>query len=157
MSVPRSAAHARRRGSCRWRGDIPKWKLSPRSYNGQTNYLTLKNGTFNGGSGITVDSFKIPEQVPIAILTDEWTASSGEAVLVAFRGMENVRTFGAATAGYVSVNTVYQLYDGVQLWLTIAADVAPRTSEVFCEDPISPDVLTNEPEKEAAAWIETVA
>ena len=125
--------------------------------NGQTNYLTLKNGTFNGGSGITVDSFKIPEQVPIAILTDEWTASSGEAVLVAFRGMENVRTFGAATAGYVSVNTVYQLYDGVQLWLTIAADVAPRTSEVFCEDPISPDVLTNEPEKEAAAWIETVA
>ncbi|MBQ1411914.1 MAG: S41 family peptidase [Clostridia bacterium] len=124
--------------------------------NGQTNYLTLKNGAFNGGSGITVDSFKMPEQLPIAILTDEWTASSGEAVLVAFRGMENVRTFGAATAGYVSVNTVYQLYDGVQLWLTIAADVAPRTSEVFCEDPISPDVLTDEPEKEAAAWIESV-
>ena len=125
--------------------------------NGQTNYLTLKNGVFNGGSGITVDSFKMPEQLPIAILTDEWTASSGEAVLLAFRGLENVRTFGSPTAGYPSVNTVYSLYDGVQLWLTVAADVAPRTGEVFCEDPVSPDVLTDEPEKEAAAWIETVS
>ena len=124
--------------------------------NGQMHHLTLKNGAFNGGSGITVDSFKMPEQLPIAILTDEWTASSGEAVLLAFRGLENVRTFGSPTAGYASVNTVHSLYDGVQLWLTVAADVAPRTGEVFCEKPISPDVLTDEPEKEAAAWIETV-
>ena len=124
--------------------------------NGQTNYLTLKNGVFNGGSGITVDSFKMPEQLPIAILTDEWTANSGEAVLLPFRGMKNVRTFGSPTAGYASVNTVYSLYDGVQIWLTVAADVAPRTGEVFCEKPISPDVLTDEPEKEAATWIETV-
>ena len=124
--------------------------------NGQMHHLTLKNGAFNGGSGITVDSFKMPERLPIAILTDERTASSGEAVLLAFRGLENVRTFGSPTAGYASVNTVYSLYDGVQLWLTVAADVAPRTGEVFCDDPISPDVLTDEPEKEAAAWIETV-
>ena len=103
--------------------------------------------------GVTVDSFKMPENLPIAILTDEWTASSGEAVLLAFRGMENVRTFGAATAGYASVNMVYSLYDGAQLWLTVAADVCVRTGEVFSEDPVSPDVLTDEPEKEAAAWI----
>lgn len=121
--------------------------------NGQVNKIKLKNGVCSGGSGITVDSFKIPENLPIAILTDEWTASSGEAVLLAFRGMENVRTFGAATAGYASVNMVYSLYDGAQLWLTVAADVCVRTGEVFCEDPVSPDVLTDEPEKEAAAWI----
>lgn len=48
----------------------------------------------------------MPENLPIAILTDEWTASSGEAVLLAFRGMENVRTFGAANAGYAGVNMV---------------------------------------------------
>lgn len=122
--------------------------------NGQMNMMTLKNGAFNGGSGITVDSFKMPAHLRIAILTDEWTASSGEAVLLAFRGMENIRTFGAPTAGYASVNTVCPLYDGAQLWLTVAADVSVRTGEVFCEDPISPDVLTDEPEKDAAAWIE---
>ena len=122
--------------------------------NGQINYLTLQNGAFNGGSGIAVGSFKMRDKLPVAILTDEWTASSGEAVLLAFRGMRNVRTFGSPTAGYASVNTVYSLYDGAQLWLTVAADVAPRTGEVFCEDPVSPDVPTDEPEKEAAAWIE---
>ena len=124
--------------------------------NGQMNKMTLKDGSFSGGSGITVESFKMPEHLPIAILTDEWTASSGEAVLLAFRGMENVRTFGAPTAGYASVNTVYTLYDGAQLWLTVAADVCVRTGEVFCEDPVSPDVLTEEPEKEAAAWIDAL-
>ena len=36
--------------------------------NGQINMMTLKNGTCNGGSGITVDSFKMPDHIPIAII-----------------------------------------------------------------------------------------
>lgn len=85
------------------------------------------------------------------------TASSGEAVLLAFRGMENVRTFGSSTAGYASANMSFPLYGGARLVLTVGADVVPRTGEVFCEDPIPPEVLTDSPEQEAAAWIRGAA
>ena len=122
--------------------------------NGQLHAMTLKDGHFSGGSRIKSESFKMPITIPIAILTDERTASSGEAVLLAFRGMENVRSFGAPTAGYASANTVFRLYDGTQVVLTIGADVCVRTREVFCEDPIPPDVLSDNPEQDAVAWIE---
>ena len=121
--------------------------------NGHREPMTLTDGAFTGGSGIKVESFKMPETIPIAILTNEWTGSSGEAVLLAFRGLDNVRSFGSPTAGYASANTVFRLYDGTQIVLTIGADVALRTDEVFCEDPILPDVLTDSPEQDAAAWI----
>ena len=65
----------------------------------------------------------------------------------------NVRSFGSPTAGYASTNTIFRLYDGTQIVLTVGADVALRTGEVFCEEPIPPDVLTDSPEQEAAAWI----
>ena len=113
--------------------------LGTRYASGQMNTMTLAN--------------KMPETIPIAILTDEWTGSSGEAVLLAFRGLENVRSFGSPTAGYASTNTIFRLYDGTQIVLTVGADVALRTGEVFCEEPIPPDVLTDSPEQEAAAWI----
>ena len=95
----------------------------------------------------------MPETIPIAILTDEWTASSGEAVLLAFRGLKNVRSFGAPTAGYASTNTVFKLYDGTQIVLTVGADAVPRTGEIFCDEPIVPDILTDFPERDAAEWI----
>ena len=120
---------------------------------GMVKTMTLTEGTFSGGSGIAFESFKMPETVPVAILTDEWTASSGEAVLLAFRGLENVRSFGAPTAGYASTNTVFRLYDGTQIVLTVGADFVPRTGEVFCDEPIEPDVRTDRPEEAAADWI----
>lgn len=133
-------------------GDVLGWQLA----SGQTGTMTLKDGTFSGGSGISVESFKMPSNTPVAILTDEWTGSSGEAVLLAFLGMDNVRTFGAATAGYASMNMILDLYDGAQLQLTVGADVSVRTGKLYCEDPIEPDVVTEHPEEDAAAWIESL-
>ena len=127
--------------------------LGVRYANGQMNTMTLADGAFSGGSEMKVESFKMLETIPIAILTDEWTGSSGEAVLLAFRGLENVRSFGSPTAGYASTNTIFHLYDGTQIVLTVGADVVLRTGEVFCEEPISPDALTGSPEQDAAAWI----
>jgi C-terminal processing protease CtpA/Prc len=89
---------------------------------------------------------------PVALLTDENTASSGEATLLCFRGLKNTRTFGAPTAGYASANKPYPMPDGSKLVLTISCDVA-RTGEIFCDDPIEPDVLTDKPLEEALAWI----
>ena len=133
---------------------LPDGQLLGTQYcNGRREAMTLTEGTFTGGSGIKVESFKMLETIPVAILTNEWTGSSGEAVLLAFRGLDNVCSFGSPTAGYASTNTVFRLVDGTQIVLTVGADVALRTDEVFCEEPISPDVLTDTPEQDAAAWI----
>ena len=95
---------------------------------------------------------KFPESVPVAILTNEWTASSGEATLLCFRGLPNVRTFGIPTAGYASANIPYNLSDGYRLVVTTSCDMA-RTGEVFCDDPIAPDVLSENPIEDAVAWM----
>ena len=89
---------------------------------------------------------------PVAILTDEATASSGEAVLLSFRGLDNARVFGSPTAGYASANESIIFYNGSILALTISCNIA-RTGEVFCEDPIVPDVETDSPEEDALSWL----
>lgn len=94
-----------------------------------------------------------PIDCPVALLTDDWTGSSGEAVLICFRGLENTRTFGLPTAGYCSCNQPFALPGGSQLVLTIGEDVA-RTGEVFCDDPIAPDVLTESPFEDALEWLD---
>ena len=93
-----------------------------------------------------------PINSPVALLTDEWTGSSGEAVLLCFRGLTNARTFGTPTAGYASCNQSFNLPGGSQLVLTTGEDVA-RTGEVFCDDPINPDMLTETPFEAALEWI----
>ena len=46
-----------------------------------------------------------------------------------------------------------QAQEYAQIVLTVGAHVVLRTGEVFCEEPILPDVLTDSPEQEAVAWI----
>ncbi len=114
--------------------------------------VKLSDGSVTGGgSNMTVDEEQIVN-VPVAILQNEWTASSGEATLLAFRGLKYAKTFGKASAGYCSCNTVYYLYDGTTMQLTIGSNVA-RTGEEFCEDPIAPDVETETPLEVAEKWI----
>ena len=93
-----------------------------------------------------------PINCPVALLTDDWTGSSGEAVLICFRGLPNTRTFGSPTAGYCSCNQPFALPGGSQLVLTIGEDIA-RTGETFCDDPIAPDVLTETPFEKALDWL----
>ncbi len=93
-----------------------------------------------------------PINCPVALLTDDWTGSSGEAVLICFRGLTNTRTFGSPTAGYCSCNQPFALPGGSQLVLTIGEDIA-RTGEAFCDDPIAPDVWTETPFENALEWL----
>lgn len=115
--------------------------------------VTLKNGVVsNAGTG---GKSLYPDEklnVPVAILTDDMTASSGEALTLCFRGLERTRTFGAPTAGYTSVNMLYNMYDGAQMYLTVAFDKA-RTGEIFKETPIEPDVATDSPLEAALEWL----
>ena len=66
---------------------------------------------------------------PVLVLTDERTASSGEAVVVAFRGAPGVRSCGRATHGFSTANDVVVLPDGATLLITCAA-LADRTGTV---------------------------
>lgn len=113
---------------------------------GTTDVVIDGNSVTGGGTPTTTSGGKL--EVPVAVLTDGVTASSAEATLLAFRGLDNVRTFGEPTAGYASANMVIDYPDGRSLMLTTAKDKA-RTGEEFAEDPIAPDA----PESELDSWL----
>ncbi len=56
----------------------------------------------------------------VAVLTDTLTASSGEAVVVAFKGRKHTRSFGAGTCGVSTSRSRFYLSDGSVLLLTTA-------------------------------------
>lgn len=89
---------------------------------------------------------------PTAIVVDSLTASSGEAVMICFMGLDGVKSFGTPTAGYASANTPITLSDGAVMVLTTGCDVA-RDGSIYCDDPIVPDVVTEAPMQEALQWI----
>ncbi len=132
---------------------LPDGELMYYHYRSYDVPVTLKDGVIsNAGTG---GKSLYPEEklnVPVAILTDGMTASSGEALTLCFRGLENVKTFGAPTAGYTSVNMLYNMYDGAQMYLTVAFDKA-RTGEIFKETSIEPDVATDSPLEAALEWL----
>jgi C-terminal processing protease CtpA/Prc len=74
---------------------------------------------------------------PVAVLTSELTASSGEAVTIAFRNRPEARSFGGPTAGVPTVNTGEVLSDGAVIILTVGV-MADRTGQTY-EYRIMPD------------------
>lgn len=134
---------------------LPDGTLVSYQYAGYELPVTLEGGALtNAGSGGTVLYPDEKLAVPVAILTDERTASSAELLLLCFRGLDDTRSFGAPTAGYCSVNQCFRLYDGTQMYLTVAADRA-RTGEVFESEPIGPDETAASPESAALAWLKS--
>jgi C-terminal processing protease CtpA/Prc len=70
------------------------------------------------------------ESPPVAVLYGPNTASSGEAVAIAFRGRRLARSFGQPTSGLSTANATYPLSDGAHLVLTVAID-ADRTGQLY--------------------------
>ena len=114
---------------------------------------SLKKGISLEGKTYYVDHEKIID-VPIAILTSNFTASSGEAVLMSLMGLDNVKSFGQETAGFNSYNTVYQ-YGGKYILLLTTHMMQARDGSIFYEEPIQPDVVTDQPMEEALKWLES--
>jgi len=111
--------------------------------------VSVSGNAVNGG-GSALETAGGKWDAPVAVLVDGDTASSAEATMLAFRGLDNSRSFGVPTAGYASANMVYDFPDGSALMLTIAKDKA-RTGEIFSEDPVQPDELGDE--DAALAWL----
>jgi C-terminal processing protease CtpA/Prc len=82
----------------------------------------------------------------VAVLTNEGVASSGEAVVVAFRGRPNTRSFGARTCGVPTSNAGHTLSDGAVLFVTDAVDGDRNRnrydSPIFPDEPIADSSTT---------------
>ena len=63
------------------------------------------------------------DELPVAVLHDERTASAAEGVVVAFHGQDRVTTLGRATAGVPTGNVAYALADGSMLAVTVSVAV----------------------------------
>lgn len=79
---------------------------------------------------------------PVAVLIDGGTASSAEAVAVAFTGVPAARSYGAATRGFSTGNETVRLPDGALLTIT-SCRFADRTGRAY-EGPLTPDVVTDD-------------
>ena len=71
---------------------------------------------------VTVDEpYRLLNSLPkIAILSSKRLASSGEAILIAFKKQFNVRVFGTDSCGLSTSNSMFKLSDGSELYLTTA-------------------------------------
>lgn len=75
----------------------------------------------------------------VAVLHDSLTASSGEAMAVAFRGRPFARSFGTETWGVSTANQGFQLSDGAVMFLTVST-MADRDGTLYGQR-IIPDEL----------------
>lgn len=80
---------------------------------------------------------------PVAVLTGLSTSSSGEAIVIAFRGRPDTRSFGKATSGLSTATREIELSDGA--WLILAVSTfTDRTGQVYGSK-IAPDEIVNQP------------
>lgn len=89
----------------------------------------------------------------VAVLTDTLTASSGEAITVAFKNRPKTKSFGWPTYGVSTSNEGFTLSDGSRMLLTVAT-FADRKKVKYGRK-IQPDIICN-PElavNEAVKWL----
>jgi C-terminal processing protease CtpA/Prc len=124
--------------------EVEKWKY--------------KDGKSSIGSMLTCESnhvhAPIGAQVPMAVLTGPMTGSAGEALVIAFSGRSNTRTFGRETLGVPFANKTYILPDGSQL-LIAAQYLVNRNGKVVENGTIKPDEQVEDSRVIASAsrWI----
>jgi hypothetical protein len=79
----------------------------------------------------------------VAVLTNNRTASSGEAIVVAFRGRPKTRSFGTPTYGVSTANQGYPLSDGAIIYLTVAI-MADRKGNLYGQKIVPDEIVKGE-------------
>jgi carboxyl-terminal processing protease len=87
---------------------------------------------------------------PVAVLIGPSTCSSGEAIVVAFRGRPDTRSFGEATAGLSTANQDFALSDGAWLLLTVSR-FADRTGQTYGSTLVPDEIIHQQPGQGDAA------
>lgn len=112
-----------------------------RDRNGSTQWFAIENATLAGIGPAVAVTGRPPRlrrpQPPVAVLTSRLTGSSGEGVVMAFRGRPDSRSFGEPTAGVPTGNAAYPLSDRAELHLTEGIGV-DRTGAAY-QARIQPD------------------
>ncbi|MEM8886881.1 MAG: S41 family peptidase [Bacteroidota bacterium] len=101
------------------------------------------------------DPYQLINPTPkVAVLQDKQVASSGEAIVIAFIGRENTRSFGTESCGLSTSNNSYNLSDNSTLFLTTAF-MADRDRNIF-GNPVPPDQESTPQSilEDAINWIE---
>jgi carboxyl-terminal processing protease len=114
-------------------------------------------GSFQGTSVIQSVSapYTLRRPTPrVAVLTDKGVASSGEAVVVAFKARQDTRSFGTETCGVPTANFSFAQNDGGTLILTTSL-MADRTSKTYLS-PIVPDESITDPSMLLARAVEWI-
>ncbi len=122
-------------------------------------WVSYRNGTLESDEGVVRAPREVPDlrpRPPVAVVTSLDTASSGEAVAVAFRGRPSTRTFGTPTAGAPNSPQSFPLSDGAALRISTHLDV-DRTGTVYRRS-LEPDVYAPTygyyaPKEVAARWV----
>jgi hypothetical protein len=127
---------------------------------GSVVWVSYRNSTFSIGGYTYRAPLKVADLAPsppVAVLTSQLTGSSGEAVVVAFRGRPSTRSFGQPTLGKTTGTALYRLPDGASLFLGISF-YTDRDGTVY-KQPIKPDVSfpytasANTVERAAEKWL----
>jgi carboxyl-terminal processing protease len=107
-------------------------------------------------NGVTItEQYNLLKPNPkVAVLTDQSTASSGEAVTIAFKTRKNTRSYGNATCGVSTANQAFNLSDGAVLYLTVST-MADRTRKMY-GNRVVPDVIEQNQQvylQQAITWL----
>ncbi len=123
---------------------------------GATETWEVRDGaSYWRGETMTVSGVDPDGSLPVAVLIGRSTASSGEAVTVAFRNQAETVLIGQPTAGLTTSNEPVWLSDGSMIALTQSV-FTDRTGHAFGQGVrISPDLETAVGDAEAAAtrWL----
>jgi len=132
---------------------LPNGKLfSSVDNTNETLNVSLKNDSISSNESLKVNKTSKLNKIPVAVIMNKITASSGEITALSFKGLSNVKFFGEKSTGYTSMNMVYNLYNGTELLLT-TAKIRDRTGKLYFNNKINPDEYTHQPKASATEWI----
>lgn len=106
-------------------------------------------------------AFRLPEEKKknIVVLTGANTSSAGEILALAFRGMNNVRFMGEATAGLTTGNATYTMIDGSVLVLSVCREADRKGNmlegKLQPDDKIAPSRTEDAARLAAVMWLQT--
>ena len=83
-------------------------------------------------------------QIPVVVLTSAQTGSSGEFLIMAFKGRPKTILLGAVTAGYITINNGFQISDTAFMNLSVGYG-ADKYGKLYTEA-IKPDIYVDAPD-----------
>jgi carboxyl-terminal processing protease len=125
-------------------------------------YVHLKNGWLTVSnnrkwSEVTETSYRIAlrnQKLPVAVLIDSTTGSSGERAAFVLKSNPSAKFFGNYTAGFMTGNIAFTLSDKAMLYITTSSMYNKHGRQV--EEKIKPDVFISNSDNREKAITEAI-